>query len=80
MTVFVSSSKGSSKSFVLTFENGLTADDVKQILKEHSHEAAVRLLISRSSGVVAVRPESRRTVEHIADFVIADKYTAERLA
>ena len=79
MTVLVHSIKGSKKSFVLTFQNGLTPDDVKRILKQNAQEAAVRMLISRSSGVLEVHPESRQAVEHFADFVISDAYTVERL-
>ena len=80
MTVLVCSSKGSKKSFVLSFQNGISANEVKHILRLNPQETAVRMLISRSTGVMAVRPESRRTIEHIADFVIGDSYTTERLA
>ena len=80
MTVLVHLTKGSSKSFVLTFQNGLTQADVKQILEHHKQEAAIRMLITRSSGVMAVEPEYRRKVQHIADFVIGDSYTTQRLA
>ena len=80
MTVLVHSNKGSHKSFVLSFQNGVTPSDVKSILKSNAQEAAVRLLISRSSGVLEVRPESRQVLEHLADFVISETYTTERLA
>ena len=79
MTVLVHSTKGSKKSFVLTFRNGVTPGEVKKILKENKQEMAIRMLISRSSGVVAVRPESERAISHLADFVIGDDYTSERL-
>ena len=80
MTVLIHSDQRSKKSFVLTFQNSLTLADVKRILKQNAQEAAVRMLISRSSGVMEVRPESRQAVEHFADFVISDGYTVERLA
>ena len=80
MTVLVCSTKSCNKSFALTFQNDLKPDDVKKMLKQNNPEAAIRMLITRSSGVIEVIPENRKYIEHAADFVINDSYTSERLA
>jgi len=80
MTVLIQANKTTKKSFVLSFQNSLTPADIKKILKSNPFEAAVRLLISRSSSIVAVQPESEKTVGRLVDFIVGDSFTSQSLA
>ena len=80
MKILIHLNHGSKKSYQLTFENGITPKDVRQIL-QGGHDNAIRALLIKSKKKTEIPPKDRLRAECLADFTISQQgYSAERLA
>ena len=71
--------RGRSHSFMLKFGDRVTVKDLKKIVNNKNEDITMRRLVKKSIAMVEVPPKERHKAKMIADFVVSDHYTAERL-
>ena len=81
MKVLVNKSwRGMDHSFILKFNDQMVAKDIKRVLKGKMNDLAIRKLVKKSIAMAKVPPKDRHRAKLMADFVVGEGYTAERLA
>ncbi len=79
LKVFVQLNHGMDKSYLLAFARNITRRDLKSILNLR-YEKAVPLLMEKSKKSFLILSKDRPKARMIADLILMDGYTAERLA
>ena len=79
MKIFVRKRRGLGKSLVLTFDKTVTAGDVRKILSDEDHDAAIRRLIAKSAGFAHVSDRHTKKIEAAAKFTVGERYVTEKL-
>lgn len=79
MKVFVLD-EGRSGSYLLTFPKEVTQRDIKDILDGGDDGAAAYLLSKKSDKKILIPAKARMKTQQMANFTLAQGYSAERLA
>ena len=79
MKVFIHLSQGIDGSYLLTFPKHVTRNELRRTLSR-GYDSAVPRLLAKSQRRILVPPQDRQKARHLADFVLAERHTTERLA
>ena len=71
--------RGQSHSFMLKFGDRVTVKDLKKIVNNKNKDLTMRRLVKKSIAMIEIQPKDRHKAKMIADFVVSDGYTSERL-
>ena len=80
MKVLVHLNHGIDRSFLLYFRRDITGKKIQSILAHRNCSAAIQKLMMKSSTITEVPAQDKKKVEALANFTVADHYSAERLA
>ena len=79
MKVLMHLNHGRDETYLLVFPRSVTTRKIKEIL-EGDRQTAMCALLMASRIKIKILPQERQKAGLIADFVVSEKYTSERLA